>query len=74
MPPLGQLRPWGVWPAAEEARLLAHHGGRAGLQGGLTGKEPLGGQRVWGKEVGRTGAMAQAPLRPLWKRGFPPAL
>ena len=73
MPPLGQLRPWGVWPVAEEARLLAHHGGRgrAGLQGGAHGKEPLGGQKGAGQGGGTHGCDGSGPTEAVLEAGVP---
>ena len=73
VPPLGQLRPWGVWPAAEEARLLAHHGGRgrAGLQGGAHGKEPLGGQKGAGQGGGTHGCDGSGPTEAVLEAGVP---
>lgn len=49
VPPLGQLRPWGVWPAAKESRLLAHHSGGVGRAAGRGSQ----GRSLWGARSGQ---------------------
>lgn len=75
VPTLGQLRPWGVWPAAEEARLLAHRGGGGASRAagrGTRGRCPWTDRRGQGQGGGTLGVRwLRPPLRLFWKRGFP---
>ena len=73
MPPLGQLRPWGVWPAAEEARLLAHHGGRgAGRAAGRAhGEGASGGPEGVGQGGGTHGCYGSGPTEAALEAGVP---
>ena len=79
VPPLGQLRPWGIWPAAEEARLLAHQGGGAGGASraagrGTRGRCPWRDRRGPGQGGGTHRVRwLRPPLRLFWKWRFPPA-